>query len=135
VCEDCALGDAKKWSVDASWPSGKVPKNDDNVVINADMNIELDLPAADMPKLKSLEINGQLTFDYGEDRAIKAHRIWVRAGTLNIGSATQPFDKKATVELLGDNIFGYWSISSSWETGNKNLVVTGTVNMFGTAPT
>ena len=110
VCEDCELGDAKKWSNPASWPSGEVPENDDNVVINADMNIELDLPAVKMPKLKSLEINGQLTFDYGEDRAIKAHRIWVRAGTLNIGNATHHVLQRQYI-----TVGRWWAIQSGFD--------------------
>jgi hypothetical protein len=67
----------------------------------------------------------------GEDRKIRAHRIWVRAGTLNIGTIDNPFDQKGEIELLGDNTLNYWSIVSSMELGNKNMVVTGTVNMYG----
>jgi hypothetical protein len=65
---------------------------------------------------------------------IRSHRIWVRAGTLNIGSVETPWEDKAIIELLGDNIFGYWSFVSAIEAGNKNLVITGTVNMIAKGP-
>jgi hypothetical protein len=83
--------------------------------------------------LNSLEINGALTFLPGGNRKLSAYKIWVRAGTLNIGSELLPWDKDeiAEIELLGDNIYGYWSFASAIEAGNKNLVITGTVNMYG----
>jgi hypothetical protein len=83
--------------------------------------------------LNSLEVNGALTFLPGGPRKLSAYKIWVRAGTLNIGSELLPFDDEAEIELLGDNIYGYWSFASAIEAGNKNLVITGTVNMYGKA--
>ena len=58
----------------------------------------------------------------------------MRAGTLNIGTEENPFDKKAIIELLGDNTQHYWSFTSAVEAGNKNLVITGNVNMYGKKP-
>ena len=62
---------------------------------------------------------------------IRSHKIWVRAGALNIGSADLPFEENAVIELLGDNTQYYWSFSSAYEIGNKNLVITGDVVMVG----
>ena len=90
-----------------------------------------DIPASEAPVLQKLEINGRLTFEAGEDRLMKAYNLWVRAGELNIGSIDDPFPNKATIELQGDNTEDYWAFTRSIEAGNKNLVITGTVNMYG----
>ena len=63
------------------------------------MNVTYDIPAEEAPKLVYLEINGALNFLAGADRTLKAHKIWVRAGYLNIGSEDQPFEDKALIEL------------------------------------
>lgn len=39
---------------------------------------------------------------------------------------------KATITLLGDNTENYWAFTNSIEAGNKNLVITGTANIYGT---
>ena len=62
---------------------------------------------------------------------MKAYNLWVRAGELNIGSIDDPFPNKATIELQGDNTEDYWAFTRAIEAGNKNLVITGTVNMYG----
>ena len=123
------------WSDKDAWrfDPPRIPIEGDRVVIESDMNIILDIPAADMPALKSLEINGKLMFAYEEDRALLANSIWVRGGELWIGSPLRPFDSKATITLLGDNTDEHWSFSSAVEAGNKNLVITGDVHMHGTA--
>ena len=123
------------WSNEDAWKFDppRLPQEGDRVVIESDMNIVLDLLPEEMPKLKSLEINGKLTFAYGADRTLKANKIWVRGGELWIGSELLPFDTKATITLLGDNTDEYWSFSSAVEAGNKNLVITGDVYMYGTA--
>jgi hypothetical protein len=63
------------------------------------MNVTYDIPASEAPKLVYLEINGALNFLPGEDRTIKSHKIWVRAGYLNIGSTEAPFENTAIIEL------------------------------------
>ena len=67
----------------------------------------------------------------GDDRLIKTYNFWVRAGVLNIGEDGAPFPNKATIELQGDNTEEYFAFTPNIEAGNKNLVVTGTVNMYG----
>lgn len=103
----------------------------DDLIIEADMNIILDIPASEAPKLTSLEINGRLTFEKDADRELKAYKIWVRAGELYIGTEEEPFNALATITLLGDNTEQYWSFTSAIEAGNKGLVVTGDVYMYG----
>jgi len=90
-----------------------------------------DLPVEDSPVLKSLQINGHLTFMPGADRHLKAYNLWVRAGKLNIGEEGSPFVNNAQITLYGDNSEDYWAFTKMIEAGNKNLVITGDVNMYG----
>ena len=124
------------WSDPATWAhlnfdTERIPQDGDQVTIQSTQNITYDIPAEEAPKLISLEINGALNFLPGEARKIRAHRIWVRAGYLNIGSEENPFEDEAIIELLGDNTQHYWSFSSTYEIGNKNLAITGDVVMVG----
>ena len=125
------------WSNPDTWAhlefedGPRIPQDGDQVTILSTQNITYDIPASEAPKLVSLEINGALNFLPGEARMIRAHYIWVRAGFLNIGSAEVPFEDEAVIELLGDNTQFYWSFSSAYEIGNKNLVITGDVVMVG----
>ena len=124
----------QRWSDVSSWPLlGRLPEDDDDVVIEPNMNMLYDLPIDGViPRMKSLQINGFLTFEDGADRLMMSHSIWVRSGVLNIGNETHPFESKATITLLGDNTEHYWAFTNSIEAGNKNLVVTGTANIYGT---
>ena len=126
-------GEAKMWSSVDTWnfDPPRIPQDGDEIVIDSIMNVILDIPASEAPKLVSLEVNGRLTFLEGDDRAIRAHKIWVRAGELNIGTADAPFPNNAEIQLLGDNTEYFWSFSRAVEIGNKNLVITGDVNMYG----
>jgi len=66
-CEPVALEEAEiseipvPWSEPSSWPSGNVPVEGDEVEIEPSMNILYDIDES--PLLKSLSINGRLTFD------------------------------------------------------------------------
>jgi len=124
------------WSLPECWTAthnGLVPVAGDTVTIDGSMNIVLDVPAADMPILTSLEINGKLKFQDGSDKALKAYKIWVRAGELQIGNATVPFDARADITLYGNDLEEYWAYTASTEVGNKGLIVTGKVYMYGAA--
>ena len=90
-----------------------------------------DLPVDQAPKLTSLEVNGRLMFEPSADRLLKTYNLWVRAGELEIGKAGEPFPNKATIELQGDNTEEFFAFTNAIEAGNKNLVVTGLVNMYG----
>lgn len=62
------------------------------------------LDLEETPYLKSLTINGRLTFlDFQEQPIhLKAESIFVRAGELHIGSQEVPFKNKATITLMGE---------------------------------
>lgn len=124
------------WSDPVCWTatnSGAVPVAGDEVVIDGSMNIVLDVNATDMPILKSLEINGKLKFQGGSDKALKSYKIWVRAGEMHIGNATHPFDSRADITLYGNDLEEYWAYTASTEVGNKGLIITGKVYMYGEA--
>lgn len=63
---------------------------------------------------------------------MNTYALWVRAGTLNIGSASQPFDSTAEIRLHGNNTSpSQFVFSPQIQVGNKNFIITGNVNMFG----
>src|SRR5580698_9889524 len=55
---------AKRWSDLATWPDKKVPAKDAVVTIERDMDVVLDVTP---PPLRSLTINGKLTFADNKD--------------------------------------------------------------------
>ena len=83
------------------------------------------------PVLGSLEINGKLTCLQGQPCLIHAYNFWVRGGILEIGTASEPFDDTAIITLHGNNTEEYWAFTPQIDSGNKNLVVTGTANIYG----
>jgi len=82
------------WSNETSWPSGILPRDGDDIVIQSGWNMVFDLPQS--PVLNSLEINGHLTFDVTQaNLELRSQYIFVRAGALIIGNETDPFPGNA----------------------------------------
>lgn len=120
------------WSRLADWEGrATIPLDGENVVIPSHWNMFYDIPVSEAKVLRSVEINGKLTFLAGANRELKVYNLWVRSGELNIGNSTHPFPNKATITLQGDNTEEFWAFTSSIEAGNKNLVVTGNANLYG----
>lgn len=120
------------WSVLADWDGrAELPRDGEEVTIPGNWNMFYDIAVNEAPNLASLEINGRLTFDPRADRLLKAYNLWVRAGELIIGAPDAPFPMKATIELQGDNTEEYFAFTPAIEAGNKNLVITGKVQMVG----
>jgi cell migration-inducing and hyaluronan-binding protein len=94
-----------RWSDPAAWPDGRVPAAGDAVVIGRDMNMILD---ADPPALRSLTIDGALTFSDALDIGLETEWIYLRGGTLQIGSPERPHTRTATITLTdtvpGENV-------------------------------
>jgi hypothetical protein len=88
------------WSDPASWPDGKVPRTGDAVTIGRDKNILLDVAP---PALRSLTLNGKLSFSNALDLELKTEWIYVSGGELDIGSEANPYTRKATITLT-DNV-------------------------------
>src|ERR1700761_2433063 len=71
------------WSDPKSWPDGKVPGAGDAVTIGKDQNIVLDVSP---PALRSLTINGKLSFSNDKDLELKTEWVYLPGGELDIGS-------------------------------------------------
>ncbi len=85
-----------RWSDPASWPDGKVPREGDAVTIARDKDIVLDVSP---PWLRSLTINGKLSFSDKRDLALTTDWIYLAGGELDIGSEAKPYVRKATITL------------------------------------
>jgi cell migration-inducing and hyaluronan-binding protein len=89
-----------RWSDPASWPGGKVPQAGEAVTIGRDRNILLDVAP---PALRSLTINGKLSFSNTLDLELKTDWIYLPGGELDIGSEAAPYTHKAVITLT-DNV-------------------------------
>ena len=121
------------WSDPATWKDlpDRIPLPDEDVVIPSGYNVIYDI--GDSPLYKSLEINGRLTFLAGSPAKINSFALWVRAGILEAGNATHPFDSTIEFMLHGNNSSpSAFVFAPNIQVGNKNFIVTGTVNLFGT---
>ena len=93
----------RMWSLASSWDNlpERIPIEGDKVVIESGWNMIYDLETT--PDLDSIQINGKLTILSGKDREIRTHSLWIRAGTLEIGTENAPYEDKMYITLLGDN--------------------------------
>jgi len=90
------------------------------------------LDLEETPVLKSLEINGRLTFmQNGKNIHLRSKQILVRAGELLIGNVTHPFEANATITLHGVQKEETLVLSNSITAGNKILAVIGNVKFYG----
>jgi cell migration-inducing and hyaluronan-binding protein len=88
------------WSDPKSWPDGKVPRQGDAVMIGRDRDVVLDV---NPPALRSLTINGKLSFSNDIDIELKTEWIYLQGGELDIGSEAHPHTRNATITLT-DNV-------------------------------
>jgi hypothetical protein len=94
-----AVGQSR-WSDPKSWPDGKVPREGDAVTIAHDRSIILDVSP---PALRSLTINGKLSFADDRDISLTTEWIYVPGGELEIGSEAHPHTRNAVITLT-DNV-------------------------------
>jgi len=113
-----------RWSDPASWPDGKVPKAGDAVTIGRDKNILLDVSP---PALRSLTVNGKLSFADTSDLELKSEWILLGGGELAIGSEAKPHTRKATITLT-DTVPNE-DISTMGDRGI--MLLGGTLNLHG----
>ena len=112
------------WSDSSTWPSGQVPAAGDAVEITRDMDVVLDV---DAPGLRSLTIQGSLTFSDERDISLESEWIYVPGGSLTIGPADNPHTSKATITLT-DNVTGE-DINAMGDRGI--MLMRGTLNLHG----
>jgi hypothetical protein len=113
-----------RWSDPASWPDGKVPGAGDAVTIGRDMNILLDV---DPPALRSLTIQGKLSFSDERDIGLETEWIYMPGGELAIGSEAKPHTRNAVITLT-DNVRGE-DINTMGDRGI--MLMSGTLNLHG----
>jgi len=85
-----------RWSDPATWPDGKVPRAGDAVTIARDMDVVLDVAP---PALRSLTVDGKLSFADDRDIGLETDWIYLRGGELAIGSEAQPYKHNASITL------------------------------------
>ena len=112
------------WSDPAAWPEGKVPGEGDAVTIGRDMDVVLDV---DPPALRSLTIDGKLSFSNDRDIELETDWIYLRRGELHIGSEANPHTRKATITLT-DNVPGE-DINTMGDRGI--MLMSGTLSLRG----
>ena len=85
-----------RWSDPAAWPDGRVPGAGDAVTIGRDMDMVLDVSP---PALRSLTVNGRLSFADDRDIGLETEWIYLAGGELAIGSEARPYTRNATITL------------------------------------
>src|SRR6266481_6161891 len=115
---------AKRWSDPAAWPDKKVPTKDAVVTIEKDMNVVLDVSP---PPLRSLTINGKLSFADNKDLELSTEWVMVH-GELEIGTEAKPHTRKATITLT-NNVPGE-DIDAMGDRGI--MLMGGTLSLHGT---
>src|SRR5690348_10456138 len=119
-----AAGHVSRWSDPASWPDGKVPQAGDAVTIGRDRNVVLDVSP---PALRSLTIDGKLSFASDRDLALTTDWIYLPGGELDIGSEAHPYTHKATITLT-DTVTGE-DINTMGDRGI--MMLAGTLSLHG----
>ena len=119
----------KRWSNAATWPDKKVPGKDAVVTIEKDMNVVLDVSP---PPLRSLSINGKLSFADNKDLELTTEWVMVH-GELEIGTEAKPHTRKATITLT-DNVKDE-DMSGVGGTNDRSdrgiMMMGGTLNLHG----
>ena len=119
-----AAAHPSRWSDPASWPDGKVPGAGDAVTIGRDKDIVLDVSP---PTLRSLTVNGKLSFSDDRDLELKTDWIYLAGGELEIGSEARPYTRQATITLT-DNVPGE-NINTMGDRGI--MLLGGTLSLHG----
>jgi cell migration-inducing and hyaluronan-binding protein len=112
------------WSNPATWPDGKVPGAGDAVTIGSDMDVVLDV---DAPGLRSLTIQGKLSFSDERDISLESEWIYVPGGELTVGTRANPYQHNASITLT-DNVPGE-DINTMGDRGI--MLMRGTLNLHG----
>jgi cell migration-inducing and hyaluronan-binding protein len=112
------------WSDAASWPDGKVPAAGDAVTIPRDKEVVLDVAP---PALRSLTVDGKLTFSNERDLELMTDWIYLRGGELEIGTEARPHTRKATITLT-DTVKGE-DINTMGDRGI--MMMRGTLSLHG----
>jgi hypothetical protein len=100
------------------------------VTVKGEWRLVLDM---DPNPINNLTIDGNLIADDSRDVNIVANFIFIRAGNFSAGSPTNPFAHKLNIQLNGAKL-DTARVIDPLLTGNKFLVVTGSLNLYGSPP-
>ena len=106
-----------------------MPASGANVTVNGNWTIIMDVDPAPST---FLTIDGDV-FVSDRDTVIQADSIFIRAGSLNAGNTTSPFKYKLNIILTGTKTGPNYVINPT-VAGNKFLVVTGVLSLYGQPP-
>ncbi|WP_082384536.1 G8 domain-containing protein [Erythrobacter sp. SG61-1L] len=112
------------WSDPSAWPDGKVPGEGDVVTITRDMDVLLDVSP---PALRSITVQGKLTFADERDLDLVTDWIFVSGGEVQIGTEDRPFQHNAKITLT-DAVPGE-DVNTMGDRGI--ILLRGTLNMHG----
>lgn len=122
---------ACRWSDPNSWLSGHVPLDGETVEVTQDCTyfwFDVEVSAI----VEVLYINTIFIFEDGfGDRHLRAKYIFVRKGQIWIGNSTNYFTRKARITLYGEYSSRNIVYKDCIEGGNKILVATNLVQMYG----
>ena len=121
------------WSDVKNWPNETLPAEGDTVEIVSGWKMILDIE--EPPKFHTIKVNGILIFSDEIDIHLQAINIYVRAGELHIGNETHPHQHNALITLLGEKEADTIVFDNGIEAGNKILINTNIVKMFGKSRT
>ena len=113
-----------RWSDPTSWPDGRVPGAGDAVTIPRDRSIILDVSP---PALRSLTINGKLSFSDDRDINLSTEWIYLAGGELEIGTEGKRYTRNAVITLT-DNVPNE-DVSTMGDRGI--FMLRGTLNLHG----
>jgi len=99
VAAPAAITRTAKWSDASAWPSGMVPAAGEEVTIPRGTEMVLDVSP---PALRSITVQGKLTFADERDLDLVTDWIYVPGGELAIGSEAGPFQHNATITLTDE---------------------------------
>jgi cell migration-inducing and hyaluronan-binding protein len=85
-----------KWSDASAWPWGRLPAAGEEVTIPRGTEVMLDVSP---PELRSLTVQGKLTFADERDLSLTTDWIYLPGGQLEIGTEDDPFEHKAIITL------------------------------------
>ncbi len=126
VAAPAAITRTVKWSDASAWPAGRVPAAGEAVTIPRGTEVVLDMSP---PALRSVTVQGKLTFADERDLALVTDWIYVPGGELEIGTEARPFRHNATITLT-DAVPGE-DINTMGDRGV--MLLRGTLNMHGTS--
>lgn len=78
-------------------------------------------------------IDGTVIADDTRDIFLTARSIFIRSGNVTAGTSTKPFEHKYTIQINNTKQDHGWFIDEI-VAGNKYLVVSGSLNLYGNAP-